>query len=304
MDEEDKKKIEGLIGSLRVPNLSGPYTQQIGFTAKWEAYIRSIKWEAGNKLDRLAEEAVEKEDWETVEYLLKHDDFRAKSSAIGALRTAANNGKDIKPVVSTLIDKLMETLKDQRIDNVKDIIDILKVVGEHTSVLRAVPYLISIFKNNYVSREDAVIVLRKIGFDNISEFKDKLLALLILGRTDEIVTNGKAAVPDLIDVLEAEDWRVQRNAAHALRIIAEKKADKGDYASALKIIKELTLHFRKKYERRKDMNSLNDRRQELAPLEYYAQQIHDKMNPDKKKFHKPVKHQQVRTVKRKVKANG
>lgn len=235
MDEEDKKKIEGLISALRMPNFD-KYMQQ----------IRSIKWDAVNELYKLAREAVEKEDWEAIEYLLKHDHFNAKGSAIGVLGAAANNGKDIQPVVSTLIDKLMESLKDQRIETVRNIIDILEIIGEHTSVLQTVPHLISILGGRGKSQRE--------------------------------------------------------NAAITLHRIAENRADRGDYASALKIIKELTWHIRRQYEGKKSRDSILDRRIELAKLESLVQQIHDKMNPDKKKF--PVKHQPVRTVRRKVIRSG
>jgi len=55
-------------------------------------------------------------------------------------------------------------------------------------------------------------------------------------------------------------------------------------------------------ERKKDRDSLKERRKKLAEFESLAQQIHDKMNPDKKKF--PVKHQSVRTDRKKVIRSG
>jgi len=236
VDEEDKKKIEGLISALRMPNFD-KYMQQ----------IRSIKWDAVNELYKLAREAVEKEDWEAIEYLLKHDHFNAKGSAIGVLGAAANNGKDIQPVVSTLIDKLMESLKDQRIETVRNIIDILEIIGEHTSVLQTVPHLISILGGRGKSQRE--------------------------------------------------------NAAITLHRIAENRADRGDYASALKIIKDATTTMMKFYSI-KDRYSLTQRRQELSRWDSLAQKIHDKMNSIDmdKKFHVP--HQTVKTVRKKVRTNG
>jgi len=108
----------------------------------------------------------------------------------------------------------------------------------------------------------------------------------------------------LIRELGSEDSKVRRRAALTINEIADSMVNKGDYFSALKIINKAILTIMEFYKGKKDRNSLWERRRQLAKFADLTQQIHDKMNTDKKTFHKPVKHQSVRTVRKKVKANG
>jgi len=154
-------------------------------------------------------------------------------------------------------------------------------------------------------RSDAIKTLSEIGEPAIpaliTALKDKSwlvrsFAVEALGKI-----GGSKAVPALIDALNDEDEDVRNMAAWELCSISRHAADKGDYASALKTIKDLTTAMMEFYSGKKDMKRI--RRQELSKLEYLTQEIHDKINPEKKKF--PVKHQPVRRIQgRKVRTNG
>jgi len=173
---------------------------------------------------------------------------------------------------------LMDTLKDENMRS--GIINALREISynEEINYSAVVPALIEALKDkHHVVRRDAAQALVNI--------------------CDE------RAVPALIGTLNDESWGVRLGATEALGRTAGKIADNGEYSSALKIIKTITLHFRKEYEKRKDGDSLRERRINLAVLSDLTQQIYDKMNQDKK-FHKPVKHQSVRAVRKKVMTNG
>jgi len=119
-----------------------------------------------------------------------------------------------------------------------------------------------------------------------------------------INTNNVIAVPLLINHLKNLDWSVRNRIYDAVEKSIKEMIRNENYPGALNRIKKVTHAIMKLYEEKKDRYSLLERREILAGLSDFTQQIHDKMNPDKKKFHKPVKHQPVRVVKRKVIANG
>jgi len=80
----------------------------------------------------------------------------------------------------------------------------------------AVPYLIAALKDeNWDVRCEAAEALKKIGFDKVP-LDGRVLALLILKKTDEVVAIGEPAVPDLITALKAENWDVRCEAAGAI----------------------------------------------------------------------------------------
>jgi len=239
------------------------------------------------------------------------------------------------------------------------IIGLIKSVGEP-----AIPYLIEALKDkDLVGRTEAAKMLMEIGFAKVPELKDRILTLLILGKTDTVAAMREDAVPYLIEALKNMDQTVRCSAAkalgnigdisvvpilidtlkdknsevvesaafalgrlgdvkavpaliealkdktkivqfgvaNALNEIAGSMANKGDHISALKIIKETTLTIIKFYPV-KDRYSWQQRRQELSEWNSLAEQIHDKMNSEKKRF--PVKHQPVRTVRKQVRING
>jgi len=163
-------------------------------------------------------------------------------------------------------------------------------------------YLMDALKDENV-RSGVINALREISYEGEIDCSAAVLPLIDALKDDQVVRRRDAAealvnigderaVPALIDTLKDEVWSVRWKAAEALGRIAEKTVEKGDYQAALKIIKELTLYIRKYYEGKKNGDSLRERRINLAVLSDLTQKIHDKMNPDKKKF--PVKHQPVR----------
>jgi len=96
---------------------------------------------------------------------------------------------------------------------------------------------------------------------------------------------------------------LERAAVSLVMKAAEDLTDEGNYNEALKIIKQETVGIMRAYKGRKDISSLKQKRELLEWLAEATQRIHDKINPDKKKF--PVKHQSVRrTQTRKVMRSG
>lgn len=256
---------------------------------------------------------------------LKDEDRYMRESAAKALGKIGNGA------VPALIDALKDDGDWVRIGAADALANIAEV-GIDCSA--AIPALVIALKNeNSDVRKRAASALDRIGLDKIP-IKDKVFALLLTGGTWRIgiAKEGidvSAAVPTLIDALKDEDRRVRKNAASTLGNIGDARAvpalinalkdtdwnvrywaawalseiaEKGDHASALKIIKDSTTAIMEFYSGKKDRYSLRKRRDELRLFDDTAEKIHDKMNPDKKKF--PVKHQPVRTVRKKVIRNG
>jgi len=112
----------------------------------------------------------------------------------------------------------------------------------------------------------------------------------------------KRAVLPLISALKDEDQYVRKRVTWALNEIAGSMVNKEDYVSALKIIKDSTVAIMRFYHGKKDHESLKERKEILGKFTGFAEKIHDKMNPDKKKF--PVKRQEVKLVKGKRLVKG
>lgn len=92
---------------------------------------------------------------------------------------------------------------------------------------------------------------------------------------------------------------------HAERLLItriERLVEKEDYEIALQLIKESTANIMKFYLGKRDRISLHNRNIKLTKLESLAQQIHDKMSSDKKRF--PVKKQEIRKIQKRKIANS
>ena len=196
-----------------------------------------------------------------------------RNTAAHELGKMAKKGIDVSSAVPGLIDVLKNEFKFS--DVRRSAAEALVEIGE-----AAVPYLIDALKD----KNERV---RNIAADALKEMAENNVDL-------------SSAVPALTESLKDKDSFVPANVLYRTTI---NLAEKGDFSSALKIIKILTIYVRKRYKGKKSRNNLNRKRNKLGILAYMTQEIHDKMNPDKKKF--PVKHQQpVRTVRKKVIANG
>jgi len=233
------------------------------------------------------------------------------------------------------IEKIMQYIDSHSMSVVYDsIFEEFVKIGEPT-----IPHLIKALKNNNCRvRHNAVFVLGLMGRagHNISaatsvligaalndeDFNVRDRALTILGEMEHVfairylferasmntffpqewdvktlIKIGKPAVPVLIEYLNHDDSVMRLKSSLILCGISKKIAEKEEYVSALKIIKDSTSEVRK-------IKKKKARRNIIRKFAETTQQIHDKMNPDNKKFHKPVKHQPVRAIRKKVMTNG
>jgi len=129
-------------------------------------------------------------------------------------------------------------------------------LGELKNV-KAVPDLIAALKDkDWYVRWRTAEALEKIGFDKVP-LDGRVLALLILEKTDEVVAMGEPAVSGLIAALKNEYW-VRERAAWALEKIAEKLfekpialveqfIEKGEFEEALETIGNTTMAIMKFY---------------------------------------------------------
>jgi len=255
---------------------------------------------------------------------LNDDDSDVREEAARALGKIAVRGGDVGSAVSVLIDAFKD--KDSDVKG-----SAAWALGEISSA-GAVPVLIQALKDkNSRVRYEAADALEKMGLDKIP-VEIKTLALLILDKLRKVTELGESAVPVLVsslkdkhgplrekaawalgeigdmrqvpaltDVLNDEIWNVRLVTADALRKIAEKTADEGDYSSALKMVKDSTQIVMKFYEGKKNHDSLKERKKNLKPFVDFTEKIHRRMN-QKNKF--TVKHQPVGTVRKKVIVNG
>ncbi len=213
-----------------------------------------------------------------------------------------------KPAVSALI----EFLKDEDSGLRPQAAEVLGKIGD----TRAVPALIDALNDcaSYMY-ENAALALGMIA-EKHPEYNWSTAVPSLISALNDYDVNvqlraawalakiGEPTVPVLLLALRVEDLSTRRSiwqpAGWALVETAKKTADKGDYTSALKIIKDSTTVLIKK----KDRNSLKERRIIVEQFAMLTTQIHDKMNSidNDKKF--PVKHQPVRTLRKKVMTNG
>ena len=114
-----------------------------------------------------------------------------------------------------------------------------------------VPYLTAALKDEDSDvRWRAAKALEKIGFDKVPEEKRmevKVLALLILKKTNKVVAIGEPAVPLLINALKDEYWYVRWKAAEALEKIIGRLIEKGEFGEALETIRSTTIAIMKFY---------------------------------------------------------
>jgi len=139
-----------------------------------------------------------------------------------------------------LIAALKDKEWDVRMNAAEAIGKIAEANPDSKEILKAIPDLINALNDEYLNvRGNAAEALEKIGFDKIP-VEGKVLALLILERTDEVVNIGKDAIPTLIAALKDDDWSVQYKAAEALEKIIEKLIKKGEFEEALETIRSTT----------------------------------------------------------------
>jgi len=121
-----------------------------------------------------------------------------------------------------------------------------KIVEKHPEYdwEAVVPYLITALKDKDLDvRKRAAEALAKIGFDKVPEEKRmevKVLALLILEKTDDVVTIGEPTVPYLTAALKDEYSDVRYGAAWALEKIIGRLIEKGEFGEALETIRSTT----------------------------------------------------------------
>jgi len=196
------------------------------------------------------------------------------------------------------IEKLIEQLQSLKTRG--------KAIGELFKIGKpAVPYLIEALRyenpNGTLVRTGAIWALEDIGdlrfvpaligalkHEDIFTRRSSADALSrIAGKHPEY--DWKEAVPVLMYNLKDKDQTVRSRAAYALGEMLTKFikriVEAEGSSAALKDIKNVTLEVRK-------ADDKHLRRKLIGKLAEATQQIHDKMNPDKKKF--PVKHQPVR----------
>ena len=157
----------------------------------------------------------------------------------------------------------------------------------------------------YIKKEDWKEIEKRIRHDDLCIRRGAARGIKEAAKKELDITT---LILSILDNLGDEDPEIRWRSSEALLIhvkkFVEHKIEIGDYASALKKIKEVNHQYlikRKEGLRRRVPAA--DSKVWIHILSSLTQQIHDKMNPDKKKF--PVKHQPVRrTQVRKVIRSG
>lgn len=218
-----------------------------------------------------------------------------------------------KPAIPHLIDALL-TYEDECCVVKECAMDILIEIGHDPLT---VSKMIKALKNeNSFVRYAATRILGEMGdksavpylFDGFNDIENAhggsvdIATARALGNLGDI-----SAVTYLLAELKERDPETEMDSVNALIKLVPELIKEEKHMMALEVIKECTAvkmeYFRELEKESKNRREiLKRKRDELGVLASYAQQIHDKMTQDKKKF--PVKHQPVRTVRKKVIANG
>ncbi len=220
----------------------------------------------------------------------------AEKRAVDILRNFAEKEVDCSAAIPVLIDFLKHGNSNLRWTTALA----LGKIGD----VRAVPALIAALEDEDLGvRRRAVEALGKI-IDKCGKVDSVVSALCgAMKDNDEVVRRYASeelnkigdgrAVSALVDALnvEADDF-LQSKFDKIINEILDKSVVERDHPATLKIIKILTWDIRRKYEGKNNIVSLKEKREKLAKLESLTQQIHDKMNSDKKTF--PVKRQEVK----------
>jgi len=210
---------------------------------------------------------------------LKDKYLDVRERAAGAIGKIGVNDKQFEMIVRKL--KEGETKEERE--------GAAMALGELKNV-KAVPDLIAALKDkNSDVQWRAAEALEKIGFEKVPEEKRmevKVLALLILEKTNDAAAIGEPAVPYLITALKDENRYVRYEAAEALEKIIGKLIEKGEFEEALETIRSTTttiMNFYKGAFRTarkenktmgKDRDLLAKRRKLLEKLESLTNEVH------------------------------
>lgn len=228
-----------------------------------------------NKLAEIGEPAVP-----ALINTLKNKNQLVRCGAIEALGGTGNE---------KAVPHLMDLLKDEN-DEIRG--TTVEALGKIEDA-RVIPALITILKdkNDEIRRRSASALANfaEKGVDIsaavpslISALKDDNYSAVRSCATSAFgYTGDTRAVPALLEALKDDD--MQFVTFMALGKIVAKLLDKGEYLTALEIIKDSTNVIMKSSGKKKDRYSLEERRGRLRNLAEFTQKIHDNMSPDKRR---------------------
>ena len=243
-------------------------------------------------------------DWKNLNEFLEKGPKHLLLGAMEVLGEDCENGLDVSNLIpANIIKKLIN----------HDYVNIRKNSSKMVSAMKNPHFneLLELLDARLETKQTAlytILELAEKGAD-VSLFVPKLLELLhnkqSRVRSDAAMCIGEIGnpeyIPNLMVLLKDEAPEVRYFAAKALADIAQKTCEKEDNVSALKRIKTITSAIMGM----KGKNGLIHRDRRFLLNDYLAsmtKKIKGNMDKDKKTF--PVKHQQVRTVRRQVVANG
>jgi len=241
-------------------------------------------------------------DWDGLNKFLENGPKHLLLGGMEVLGDDCENGLDVSNLIpADIIKKLIN----------HDYVDIRKNAAKMMGAMKNPPFneLIELLDFRLDTKQAALSAIRALaekGTD-ISKAIPKLLELLhdkiYSVRSNAVISLGKTGdvkyIPHIMPLLNDEVPETRYAAAEALVNIAKKTCNKEDGIPALKVIKKVTPAITKM----KGKNGLTtyERRYLLNSLASMTEKIKENM-VDKKKF--PVKHQQVRAVRKQVVANG
>ena len=204
-----------------------------------------------------------------------------------AVETLVKIGVDAVPY---LINALNDENENVRENTAWAIGKIAEANPGNTEISKIVPALIDALKDEDLDvRRNAAWAIGKIGFENVPEEKRlevKVLTLLLLEKTDEIIKIGEDAVPHLIDALNDENEYVREKAAEAIEKIVEnfvnKKIEEMDYKAALSTIENTASLILKMYKNEfskkgKKWDLVKERKELIEKLNSLATRVKEKV---------------------------
>jgi len=251
----------------------------------------------------------------------KHDNPEMRRAANATLYEMPKSGYGSFAAIPAWLDALKDEDREVRYDAVLSspklgddlrvvlaLIDCLKYEKDHITRKITAPFALYEMAKKGVDCSMAVPTLIEISLKSVDKLNSDPdffhYAIFALGGIGDI-----RALPTLFKLSNIIDYEprytivgLKNKKEHegcvlrAIRHIGEK----GNYTLVLKKIKDATREIMEKYKGKKSI----ERKEELAKFESLAQDLHNKMSSDKKAFHKPVEHQSVRAVRKKVIRNG
>jgi len=248
------------------------------------------------EFEKQVDEPIYNTDIKAKKYLLK---------SINSLLTGIG-----KPAIPCLIDTLLKSEENYGVEPLA--VEVLVKIGHDPLT---VSKMIDVLKNeNESGKYVATHILSKIGAKSAVPYLFKGLddknTLVRIETVDALGNLGDTtAVPYLLTELKKKDVKTLLTSIEALEKLLPEVINEGKNITALEVIKECTAAlmedcriFLRKFKGSR-RTTLKQRRERLVKFDFYAQQIYDKMNSEKKKF--PINHQQVRKIKiKKVIVNG